>query len=128
MTPKQILDSFSETLMRDERILSAQERALVVTLLQHAKAAVGTNPDLQEAVRRVVSSAVGETVAQRAFAVLGGSIVERIINGGMQHADGAKTPENFEKRVSTLNVPPPPSPSPGQPQRSPPPSRPRREH
>ena len=29
MTPKQILDSFSETLMQDERILSAQERALV---------------------------------------------------------------------------------------------------
>ncbi len=36
MTPKQILDSFSETLMRDNRILSAQERALVATLLQHA--------------------------------------------------------------------------------------------
>ena len=31
MTPKQILDSFSETLMRDERILSAQERALLAT-------------------------------------------------------------------------------------------------
>jgi hypothetical protein len=41
MTPKQILDSFSETLMRDERILSAQERALITTLLQHAKDASG---------------------------------------------------------------------------------------
>src|ERR1700686_2196210 len=29
MTPKQILDSFSETLVRDDRILSAAERALV---------------------------------------------------------------------------------------------------
>lgn len=79
MTPKQILDSFSETLMRDERILSAQERALVATLLQHAKAASGENPQTQEAVRSVIASAVGETVAQRAFAVLGGSIVERIL-------------------------------------------------
>jgi len=79
MTPKQILDSFSETLMRDERILSAPERALVATLLQHAKAATSENPETQEAVRAVIASAVGETVAQRAFAVLGGSIVERIL-------------------------------------------------
>jgi Rps23 Pro-64 3,4-dihydroxylase Tpa1-like proline 4-hydroxylase len=79
MTPKQILDSFSETLMRDERILSPQERALVATLLQHAKAATVDNRETQEAVRAVIASAVGETVAQRAFAVLGGSIVERIL-------------------------------------------------
>ncbi len=80
MTPKQILDSFSETLIRDERILSAQERALVTTLLQHAKAATGADRQTQEAVRAVIASAVGETVAQRAFAVLGGSIVERILD------------------------------------------------
>ena len=81
MTPKQVLDSFSETLMQDERILSAQERALVTALLQHAKTATGQNPDMQEAVRSVIASAVGETVAQRAFAVLGGSIVQRILEG-----------------------------------------------
>jgi len=79
MTPKQILDSFSETLMRDDRILSPQERALVTTLLQHARTATAENPELQEAVRSVIASAVGETVAQRAFSVLGTSIVERII-------------------------------------------------
>jgi len=79
MTPKQILDSFSETLMQDERILSAQERALVANLLQHAKVATGGNGETHEAVRTVIASAIGETVAQRAFAVLGGSIVERIV-------------------------------------------------
>src|ERR1700758_1123025 len=81
MTPKQILDSFSETLMQDAHILSPQERALVTTLLQHAKAATAGNPETQEAVNAVIASAVGETVAQRAFAVLGGSIVERILEG-----------------------------------------------
>jgi SM-20-related protein len=81
MTPKQILDSFSETLMQDARILSPQERGLVAALLQHAKAATTGNPETQEAVNAVISSAVGETVAQRAFAVLGGSIVERILEG-----------------------------------------------
>lgn len=79
MTPKQILDSFSETLMQDERILSAQERALVTTILQHAKTATGENLQTQESVRAVIASAVGEIVAQRAFSVLGGSIVERIL-------------------------------------------------
>ena len=87
MTPKQILDSFSETLMRDERILSPQERALVATLLQHAKTASNQNPETQEAVRAVIASAVGETVAQRAFVVLGGSIVERILEGNKLSQD-----------------------------------------
>jgi len=89
MTPKQILDSFSETLMRDERILSARERELLLTLLQHAKVASAENHQTQEAVRSVIASAVGETVAQRAFAVLGGSIVERILEGSTLSSDAA---------------------------------------
>jgi Rps23 Pro-64 3,4-dihydroxylase Tpa1-like proline 4-hydroxylase len=79
MTAKQILDSFSETLMRDERILSAQERALLANLLHHARTATTENQETREAVRAVIASAVGETVAQRAFTVLGASIVERIL-------------------------------------------------
>jgi Rps23 Pro-64 3,4-dihydroxylase Tpa1-like proline 4-hydroxylase len=81
MTPKQILDSFSETLMQDERILSAQERALLAAMLQHAKSSTTTSKEMREAVQAVIASAVGETVAQRAFTVLGGSIVERILGG-----------------------------------------------
>jgi SM-20-related protein len=79
MTPKQILDSFSDTLMHDERILSARERELLANLLRHAEAAAGEGAENQRSVRAVIASAVGETVAQRAFAVLGGSIVERIL-------------------------------------------------
>jgi len=86
MTPKQILDSFSETLLRDERILSAQERALLSALLQHAKTANVASTETQEAVRAVIASSVGEIVAQRAFAVLGGSIVERILEQGSLHS------------------------------------------
>ncbi|MFZ0732566.1 MAG: 2OG-Fe(II) oxygenase [Candidatus Sulfotelmatobacter sp.] len=82
MTPKQILDSFSETLMRDERILSARERALLANLLQHAKSASEEDHPTHDAVRAVIASAVGETVAQRAFSVLGASIVERILESG----------------------------------------------
>jgi len=82
MTPKQILDSFSETLMQDERILSVQERALLANLLQHAKTASHEDDHTHQAVRAVIASAVGETVAQRAFSVLGASIVERILENG----------------------------------------------
>ena len=79
MTPKQVLDSFSQTLLQDERILSPQERALLSAIVQHANAGSGANQHLREAVRGVIASSVGEVVAQRAFAVLGGSIVERIL-------------------------------------------------
>jgi SM-20-related protein len=79
MTPKQILDSFSQTLLQDERILSGQERALVLAILHNASLASSAKHETEEAVRTVIASSVGEIVAQRAFAVLGGSILERIL-------------------------------------------------
>src|SRR5579863_10114155 len=100
MTPKQILDSFSDTLMQDERILSARERELLANLLRHAEAAAGDDVENQRRVRTVIASAVGETVAQRAFAVLGGSIVERIL-------EGRTSPTGEEKNArSEMNVGP----------------------
>jgi SM-20-related protein len=107
MTPKQILDSFSETLMRDERILSAQERALVTTILSHAKSAAIDNQQTQEAVRAVIASAVGEIVAQRAFGVLGGSIVERILEGS------TSTDTTAEHSAEFMSDPQTPSKGPG---------------
>jgi SM-20-related protein len=131
MTPKQILDSFSETLMRDERILSPQERALVATLLQHAKAATVDNQETQEAVWAVIASAVGETVAQRAFAVLGGRIVERILEAGtlpLGDSAGERTVDIFAG-LKNPGEPQPPSQGPGPGAKAPPkePHRPQRD-
>ena len=96
MTPKQILDSFSETLIRDDRILSSQEHSLITTLLQHAKAASGDSPETQEAVRKVIAAAIGETVAHRAFAVLGSSVVDRILeSSSLDEATGVRTTETL---------------------------------
>lgn len=114
MTPKQILDSFSDTLMQDERILSVQERALLATLLQHARAAGGESQETQEAVRKVFAAAIGETIGQRAFAVLGGSIVERILDCGSLPATNSvaemKTPPDPPRGtpLRTPGVTPPP--------------------
>lgn len=119
MTPKQILDSFSETLLRDERILSAKERALLLSILHHAKSATGENPAMREAVHGVIASATGETVAQRAFAVLGASIVERIIESGAEDSVRVRSTEVLtEPQPPHTRRPEPQTPgiSPGEPQ------------
>ena len=110
MTPKEILDSFSETLMQDERILGVQERALLAAVLKHAKASMGDRA-MQEAVRAVIASAVGETVAQRAFSVLGGSIVERIVEGGRGGIGEARR-RNRDAYIGLQPTPPSPQPQP----------------
>jgi Rps23 Pro-64 3,4-dihydroxylase Tpa1-like proline 4-hydroxylase len=113
MTSKQLLDSFSETLMRDDRILSARERELLSNLLQHANAAVRDrdNEQTQDAVRKVIASAVGETVAQRAFAVLGGSIVEHILEQNSATQSGPLR-EKAAIKVTPGVTPPSPGPQP----------------
>jgi SM-20-related protein len=88
MTPKQLLDSFSQTLMQDERILSARERALLSNLVAHARSASIDKPETLAAVRATIASAIGETIAQRAFAVIGGSVVERLVgSAGLPSTD-----------------------------------------
>ena len=79
MTTKEILSGFSGTLLQDERILSSRERELLGNLLQHAKTTSEAGPT--GVVAEVIAHAIGETVAQRAFTVLGGQIVEQILQG-----------------------------------------------
>ena len=102
MTAKQILDSFSETLMQDERILSPRERELLMSLLQNSRAVSSSNPETQSAVNATIARSVGETVAQRAFALLGGSIVEQILaNSGFP----AGTEEHMPATVPFAGAP-----------------------
>jgi len=108
--------------MQDERILSRQERTLLSNLLQHAKAATGDDQGTQAAVQKVIAAAVGETVAQRAFSILGGSIVEQILEcspSSLSDSVGARNAEVFAKQPEPpahrpLRTPMPPGP--GQPQ------------
>ncbi|MGA9810793.1 MAG: hypothetical protein WCF73_24605 [Candidatus Sulfotelmatobacter sp.] len=52
-----------------------------MSLLQNARDA-SSNPETQSAVTAAIARSVGETVAQRAFALLGSSIVEQIVARG----------------------------------------------
>ena len=109
MTAKQILDSFSETLMRDERILSPQERELLMSLLQNSRAVSGSDPQTQSAVTAAIARAVGETVAQRAFTLLGSSIVQQILaRSGMP----AGTEDTMLAATVRAGAPQPPNPAP----------------
>jgi Rps23 Pro-64 3,4-dihydroxylase Tpa1-like proline 4-hydroxylase len=80
MKAKQVLDVFSETLMQDERILSPRERDLLISILQNSRSVTNASPEIQSAVTAAIARSVGETVAQRAFTLLGGSIVEQILS------------------------------------------------
>jgi len=106
MTAKQILDAFSETLMRDERILSPREQELLINILQTSKTLANHKPETQSAVAEAIARAVGETVAQRAFTELGGSIVERILAGS---GVSARTEEALSSTAFRMDVPQPPS-------------------
>jgi Rps23 Pro-64 3,4-dihydroxylase Tpa1-like proline 4-hydroxylase len=110
MTAKQILDVFSETLMQDERILSPRERDLLMNLLQNSRAISSSNPETQSAVTATIARSVGETVTHRAFALLGGSIVEQILaSAGVP----AGTQETWPHTAVELGLAPEPPAPPG---------------
>jgi SM-20-related protein len=106
MTGKQILDAFSETLIQDERILSPRERELLKSLLQNSRVVSGSNPETQAAVTEAIARSVGETVAQRAFALLGGNVVEQIL---ARSGIPAGTDDATLATMVHLGVPEPPS-------------------
>jgi hypothetical protein len=78
MTTQEMFNHFSESLLQDERILSTRERELLVSVLQHARGDSNIDRQSQVAISDVINRAVGETVAQRAFAVLGSQILRQI--------------------------------------------------
>jgi len=107
VTAKQILDAFSESLMQDPRILSSGEQELLANLLQNSKAISSISPEVQSAVSATIARSVGETVAQRAFSLLGGSIVERILaRSGVSWRPESLAPDR------PIEVMSPPSPQP----------------
>jgi len=79
MTAKEIFNSFSEILLQDERVLSMRERELLTNLLQRAREKSPASSDGYSAVSTAIRDAVGETVGQRAFSVLGSQIVQHLL-------------------------------------------------
>jgi 2OG-Fe(II) oxygenase superfamily len=93
-----LIDGFSDTLLRDERILSPREKELLLNLLQHASMR-------DSAVSATIAHSVGEIVAQRAYAVLGDNITKRLITS-------AESQATVTNRASLGLGPAPPAPGP----------------
>jgi hypothetical protein len=75
MTVRDLLDAFSGALLSDGRILSGPEQQLLANLLRRVKSDAG-DQGAAETIRR----AVGEIIAERAYAVLGESVTRRLID------------------------------------------------
>jgi Rps23 Pro-64 3,4-dihydroxylase Tpa1-like proline 4-hydroxylase len=76
MTTREIVNNLTETLLRDECILSARERELLANLLRRTRSSAGAR---DQAMAETIARAVGETVVQRAYGVLGANITEKLI-------------------------------------------------
>ena len=74
MTAREMLENLSDSLVCDERILSARERELLVSLIHTAKAQTNGNCAVAETIARTV----GEVVMQRAYGLLGDGILRRL--------------------------------------------------
>ena len=77
MTAREMIDSLSGTLLRDERILSVPEKELLANLLQRTR----TQPSATEnAVAEAIARSVGELIAERALGLLGASLTRQLLD------------------------------------------------
>lgn len=105
MTAREMMDSLSDTLLCDERILSVSERELLANLLQRAR----TNPR-NEDIAANISQVVGEVVAERAYGILGDSVAKRLLQSASVRS--SRLTEDASLIPVSMGGPQPPSPSP----------------
>jgi SM-20-related protein len=114
MTAREMIDSLSGTLLRDERILSVSERELLANLLQRTRTQVSA-PD--NAVAEAITRTVGEIVAERALGVLAESMTQQLLQ---QQLGLCASFPNRSVPMIRAGSPPVSPPSPGQNQPRPP--------
>jgi Rps23 Pro-64 3,4-dihydroxylase Tpa1-like proline 4-hydroxylase len=107
-----LIDSIPEALMRDDRILSARERELLASVLRRVR---GYGDAAESKVAQSVARAIGETVAQRAFSLLGEQILQ-----GLEGPPRSSVELLDDLRLGTGPLPVPTPPSPDQPGPRPP--------
>jgi Rps23 Pro-64 3,4-dihydroxylase Tpa1-like proline 4-hydroxylase len=119
MTTREMMDSLSDALMHDERILSLQERELLANLLQRTKTSGSAR---NNAVAETIARAVGETIAQRAYGILGNNITQRLVENSLASGSASENAILARAEQPTLRMqgpsvgppqPPAPPPPPG---------------
>lgn len=107
MASKVILESYSESLINDERIFSKEELSLLRSLLCNLRTGADRHPAIRVEVDEIVAAAVGETVAQKTYAMLGVNVVEQVLFGVEKNA-GMRDREL--PRINLMPMPPSPGP------------------
>ena len=108
MTAREMIDSLSGTLLRDERILSVPEKELLANLLQRTRTQSSAP---ENAVAEAIARNVGELIAERALGVLGASMTQQLLD---QQLTWSSKPSNGSLPVVHAGSPPtnPPPPVP----------------
>lgn len=108
MTAREMIDSLSGTLLRDERILSVPEKELLANLLQRTRTQSNT---LENTVADSIARSVGELIAERALGLLGASMTRQLLS---QELTSFAKPANGNLPVIHAGSPPTtPAPMPG---------------
>jgi len=102
MTTHEFFNHFSGSLLQDERILSTRERELLASVLHHARGDANINRESDIAISETIGRAVGETVAHRAFAVLGAEILQQVAQSSAE----SPLAENTDFRITMGPIPP----------------------
>jgi len=114
MAAREILDSLSDTLLCDERILSVSERDLLAQLLQRARTQASVPG---KTVAEAFTQLVGEVIAERAYGVLGEGVARRLLE--QQLIQSSSRPAQDPTVIHAGGPPPtPPAPGPGDPYKS----------
>jgi len=108
MTTREMIDSLSGTLLRDERILSVPEKELLANLLQRTRAQSSTP---ENAVAEVIARSVGELMAERALGLLSASMTRQLLD---QQVTSSTKASNGSLPLTHAGSPPnTPAPTPG---------------
>lgn len=119
MTAREMIDGLSDTLLRDERILSVAERELLANLLQRSRTQSSAP---ENAVADAIARSVGELIAERALGLLGASMTRQLLDQQLtSYLKQSKQRLPVIRAGSPPTIPPPPDSSPRPPGTTPPP-------
>ena len=124
MEDHRLLDALIDSLVNDERILSARERDLLASVIKHVREGGGQAVEHEAILVSRLAVAVGNAVSDRVVNVLGASIVDRVF--GPQLGPAAQIfppppPPPFLPPPPPSPLSPPPPPPDGPPPDGPPP-------
>ncbi|AGY59015.1 2OG-Fe(II) oxygenase [Gloeobacter kilaueensis] len=77
------IDMLCDALIKDERVITDQERQLLASIFQHIKSHETPSAELEAAIAERLAGAVGNVIGQRMARVFGDAVVRRLVDTQM---------------------------------------------